>query len=68
MEKDDHKKFHMTGRLRKAAQYANELRDLIGEDGVLCDERTELEASAYAAWINALCQRERQTWKSALEL
>lgn len=65
---DDHKKFHMVGRLRKAAQYATELHELIGNDGELCDERTELEIAAYATWMNALLHRERQSWKTAFEM
>jgi len=64
---DSHKKFHMIGRLRRATLYAQELSEIVGNDGKLCDERTELETRAYAAWMQALCSREHQSWKDALE-
>jgi hypothetical protein len=50
---EDRKKFHMISRLRKARKHAEELKELVGSDGILCDERTELEVTAYAAWLGA---------------
>jgi signal recognition particle subunit SRP68 len=49
----DRKKFHMISRLRKATKHAEELKELVGSDGILCDERTELEVTAYSAWLRA---------------
>lgn len=64
---DDRKKFHMLSRLKKAYKYAEELKALVGSDGVLCDERTELEVTAYAAWMEATLRLELQSWDAAIE-
>lgn len=50
------------GRLKKAHTYAQELKVLVGSDGILCDERTELEVTAYAAWMEATLRLELQSW------
>lgn len=54
---------HMLARLAKAARWANELQSLCAERG---DQRTSLEAEAYAAWISANHMIERESWAPAL--
>lgn len=55
-------KFHALARLRKAAAWATQLRELCV---VRADERTLLEATAYESWMTGLLARETGQWVEA---
>ena len=57
------KYFHMKRRLAKASQWANKLQALCVECG---DDRTALEAQAYASWMKATLLLEMSNWESSL--
>lgn len=54
---------HMIARLVKAARWAGELQALCTQRA---DQRTQLEAEAYAAWMSANHLIERESWAPAL--
>ncbi|XP_072932120.1 signal recognition particle subunit SRP68 [Epargyreus clarus] len=60
------KKFHLVSRLKKACAHAQTLLQLCEQSGV-CDARTQLEASAYAAWLGGALLLELQQWRPAAE-
>jgi signal recognition particle subunit SRP68 len=55
---------HFMRRLAKAAKWAAQLETLCAATG---DERTALEASAYASWMGGNVLLEKEEWASALE-
>ncbi|XP_068631759.1 signal recognition particle subunit SRP68 [Battus philenor] len=59
------KKFHLVSRLKKAYAHAQTLLQLC-ESGA-CDARTQLEASAYAAWLGGVLLLELQQWRAAAD-
>eukprot|EP00038_Savillea_parva_P008882 m.179786 g.179786 ORF g.179786 m.179786 type:complete len:638 (-) comp14857_c0_seq1:190-2103(-) len=65
---DDRKRHHMLARIVKAAKYAKQLADVVGTEGELCDERSELEVTAYTLWITALMKRETKEHQEAIKL
>lgn len=60
------KLFHSRSRLRKAAAHAHVLRELACTPG-LCDPRTELEATAYADWLQGCLAFEMERWDEAMD-
>jgi maltooligosyltrehalose synthase len=65
---DDRKHHHMLARVVKAAKLAQNLQAVVGTEGELCDERSELEVTAYAHWISALMKRETKSHQDAIKL
>mmetsp|Transcript_27523 Transcript_27523/g.72366 ORF Transcript_27523/g.72366 Transcript_27523/m.72366 type:complete len:631 (+) Transcript_27523:154-2046(+) len=65
---DDRKRHHMLARVVKAAKFAQELAAVVGTEGELCDERSELEVAAYTHWITALMKRETKAHADAIKL
>ena len=65
-ESDDHpRKFHhMRRRLKKAAAWAKKLQELCQVCG---DDRTALEAQAYASWMHASYLLECEDWEGSLK-
>ncbi|GBP38399.1 Signal recognition particle subunit SRP68 [Eumeta japonica] len=59
------KRFHLVSRLRKACAHAQTLL-MLCESGS-CDARTQLEAGAYAAWLQGVLLMELQQWRDAAE-
>ena len=57
------KYFHMKRRLAKASDWANKLQALCS---TCADERTALEAQAYASWMKATLLLEVSKWESSL--
>ncbi|QQP38700.1 Signal recognition particle subunit SRP68, partial [Caligus rogercresseyi] len=64
MQSEPRRKYHMIGRLRKAVQHANALREL-GKD--VCDPRSKLELEAYVSALSGTLFFETGEWKKALE-
>jgi signal recognition particle subunit SRP68 len=63
-DKDDSRvKLHSIGRLSKAVQWSETLERLSKE---VADDRTQLEAQAYNAWLNGNLLLEREQWQEAL--
>eukprot|EP00501_MAST-03F_sp_TOSAG23-6_P002215 GSMAST32.ASY1.ANO1.2315.1 assembled CDS len=63
IDKDEpRKRFHMLRRLRKAVWWANQLKDICTKR---TDDRTSLEAAAYAAAMTGLECMEREQWAEA---
>lgn len=58
------KKFHYMKRLKKAAMWADQLKQLCDELG---DQKTRLEAEAYNHWIHGTLLLELEQWRDALE-
>uniref|UniRef100_T1J1Y0 Signal recognition particle subunit SRP68 n=1 Tax=Strigamia maritima TaxID=126957 RepID=T1J1Y0_STRMM len=59
------KRFHLMGRMQKAAKHTEELERLCESNK--CDARTKLEAQAYAAWMKGTLQFELQQWQFAMD-
>lgn len=59
------KRFHLIGKLRKAAGWALQLQELCTSDA--CDARTKLEAEAYVAWMHGTLHFELALWQLAAE-
>lgn len=59
---DSRKRLHLVRRLAKATQWAAKLRELCNE---VADDRTALEAEAYAAWMKGNLLLEKEWWKDA---
>lgn len=57
-------KFHLTGRLRKAADWSQRLADICAQKA---DARTSLEAEAYAAYMRGNLAFHREEHESALD-
>ena len=57
------KYFHMKRRLAKATQWADKLHNLCVE---CADDRTALEAQAYASWMRATLLLEAASWETSL--
>jgi len=55
---------HSMSRLRKADHWAQDLKKLCDE---VADDRTGLEANAYALWIRGTLKMEGDHWKAAME-
>ncbi len=53
---------HVQRRLCKAVKWAKQLEDLCS---VTCDERTALEATAYASWMKGDRELDRECWEVA---
>ncbi len=53
---------HIQQRLCKAVKWAKQLEDLCS---VTCDERTALEATAYASWMKGDRELDRECWEVA---
>jgi len=62
-ETEPRKRHHQKRRLEKAAKWSVELRDLCAVCG---DDRTALEADAYAAWMSGNMMIQRDSWQEAL--
>lgn len=58
-----YKRQHVVRRLAKAAQLASQLSDLASKR---CDDRTSLEAEAYALFMAGNLLFEKQQWEAAL--
>ena len=56
--------FHALKRIKKASKWARQLAALCD---VRADERTRLEATAYAAWMGGLLHREKLAWREATD-
>lgn len=56
-------KFHMRRKFNKAAKYASLLRRICNEKS---DEKTKLEAEAYASWMSGNLLLEKEKWGKAL--
>ena len=65
MNSEPRKKYHMQNRLRKAKHHAEQLVQLVMEDGAPVDARTKLEAQAYALWITGTLAFELSDWAGA---
>eukprot|EP00035_Acanthoeca_spectabilis_P021905 m.440858 g.440858 ORF g.440858 m.440858 type:complete len:621 (-) comp18578_c0_seq1:125-1987(-) len=65
---DDRKRHHMLARIVKAAKHAQDLQAVVGTQSELCDERSELEVTAYAHWVTALMKRETKAHQDAIKL
>ena len=57
-------RFHMLRRLKKAVKSCNELVTLCAETA---DDKTKLEAVAYAGWMTGNLRLEEENWAQALE-
>lgn len=59
------RRFHLTRRLKKAAEHSRRFEKLCHDPESPCTDRTKLEATAYAAYITGLYQIERENWTEA---
>ncbi|KAG9508790.1 Eukaryotic translation initiation factor 5B, partial [Fragariocoptes setiger] len=59
------KKFHSLKRLKKAVQHGNRFEALCCDQPTVCDQRTKLEAQAYASYLRGLLAFEVQNYAIA---
>ncbi|RUS23340.1 hypothetical protein BC937DRAFT_86974 [Endogone sp. FLAS-F59071] len=64
---DPRKRYHLVKRLRKAAQYSEQLVKLCAPKGGKVDGRTALDVQAYASLMSGYLLFEEQSWQAALD-
>lgn len=59
------RKYHLLRRIKKASDYAQKFKQLCHDEESPCSERTKLESTAYAAYMDGVNKVEHQKWSEA---